>query len=256
MPIFSRFIVISCLMLSLLLIGASPRTSADTSDMRIRFNISPKGYPPFMIIYPDGSHGGIIWDLLTLVANRHGYEVEALEVPRKRVDGFILEGRLDATARAIEWTKAPEKFAFTEPLIQVEEVFFKRINTPFDFTDTKALTGKTIITHLGYEYPALAPIFHGGGVNRFDVQHDVEMLHHLLVSDQFDLAVAVREVGLWHIREQGWKGELDYIPQPLSQQGYRLMFRKDQQAFVELFNLELTKLRASGEWKAIVERYR
>jgi polar amino acid transport system substrate-binding protein len=256
MSIYFRPLLIGCLVLAWLGTGLASSAEAVTNDKIIRFNVSPKGYAPFTIVHEDGSHSGIVWDLLTLVAERHGYEVVGVEIPRKRVDDFILEGRIDATARAIEWTDRPERFTFTQPLLYVQEVFFKRSGSAFEFNDLSDLVGKTIVTNLGYNYPQLAPLFASGKAERFDVQHESEMLKYLLAGKRFDLAVAVLQVGLWHIRQQGWQGLLDYAPQPLSKQGFRLVFRKDHQAFVELFNRELKKIEASGEMERILDRYR
>ena len=230
--------------------------AANPADRVIRFNVSPNGYPPFTIVQDDGSHAGIFWDLLNLVAERHGYEVVGVEIPRKRVNDFILEGRIDATARAIEWSDEPEAFAFTQPLLYVQEVFFKRSSSDFEYSDADDIVGKTVVTHLGYKYPALQPVFDSGEAERFDVQHESDMFPYLLAGKRFDLAIAVSQVGLWYIREHGLKGEIDYAPQPLSELGYRLMFRKDHQDFIEVFNRELETIKASGEMERILDRYR
>lgn len=255
MPRDLRLLLAGALILTLPLSAPAEDAAAPQADA-IRFNISPKGYPPFTIVHDDGSVSGIVWDIFTLAAERLDRHVVAVQIPRKRVDDFLLEGRIDATARAIEWTEQPHRFAFTEPLLVVQEVFFKPADSQFRFSSLEALEGKTVLTHLGYEYPRLEPLFSSGKVERFDVRNELEMLHYLLKGEKFDLAVAVQQVGLWHIRQQGWKAELDYVTPPLSEQGYRLMFRKDQQELVSRLNAELEKIEKSGELAEILDRYR
>ncbi|MAL98233.1 substrate-binding periplasmic protein [Hydrocarboniclastica marina] len=235
---------------------SSTATLAAEEEKILRLNVSPQGYPPFTIVHADGTFSGIIWDILALAAERKGYKLEGLEIPRKRVDDFILSGHIDATPRAIEWTSKPERFTFTEPLVEVQEVFFKRRGSQFEYTGPESLAGKSIVTHLGYKYPTLEPMLASGRAERFDVQNERDMLRYLVEGKYHDLAIAVREVGLWHIKREGWHDQLDYAPQPLSSVEYRLMFNKDNEAFVAWFNDELADIKRSGELEVILDRYR
>lgn len=244
------------LLLLLLAFSANTPVAATEGKNTLRLNVSPQGYPPFLIVQQDGSFSGIVWDIFSAIASRQGYVVEGLEIPRKRVDDFILSGHIDATPRAIEWTAEPERFLFTEPLLQVEEVFFMREGTEFEFTGPESLIGKNVVTHLGYKYPTLKPVFASGKAERFDVQNERDMLRYLIDGRQYDLGIAVLQVGLWHIRQEQWQDKLDYAPQPLSSQGYRLMFAKERGEFVQLFNRELEAMKANGEWDEILNRYR
>ncbi|MCK7551910.1 substrate-binding periplasmic protein [Marinobacter goseongensis] len=95
----------------------------EQSTKTLRFNVSPNGYPPYLIV-KNNQPAGIMWDVVTLIAERIGYDVVAEQVPRKRVDTMLQEGYIDSTPRAIEWTDNPEQFLFTDPVVAVEEVLF------------------------------------------------------------------------------------------------------------------------------------
>ncbi|PPK52110.1 substrate-binding periplasmic protein [Marinobacter persicus] len=230
--------------------------NSQEADKKVfQFNVSPNGYPPYLIV--DGKEpAGIMWDVVSLIVPRLGYQVEPRQVPRKRVDRMVTEGYLDATPRAIEWTRHPEHYLFTDPIVHVEEVFFFPKSSKLQFETLEDLTGKTIVTPLGYVYPKLEPYFKSGKIKRFEVSNERNMFHHLRYGDEFDAALADRLVGHWLLREEGLKGYFRLSDNTLSRYGFRLMLRPDWKDFAEAFNRELAKIRENGELDAILARYR
>ncbi len=240
-----------------LLLGCLLAQSTLAAPGLIRFNVSPNGYPPYTIVSSQGKVSGIMWEVLTTIAARHGYKVKAEKIPRKRVDRFILGGRLDATARAREWTSHPERFIFTAPVVQAEEVFFSTSDRPVPYESPQSLKGKTLVTHLGYHYPKLRPFFDSGAIRRFDVRTDTQMFYHLLAGEQFQVLVAERHVGQWIIRQNRWNGRFVYSAQhPLTRLGFPLMFAPRWKSFVKVFNRDLERMKQNGELERILGHYR
>jgi polar amino acid transport system substrate-binding protein len=221
----------------------------------LRLNVSPSGYPPYLIVKGD-NYSGIIWDVVNRVAERAGFDVSAVQVPRKRVDNLLREGYLDATPRAREWTAHPDQFLFTDPVVNVEEVFFSTNHSDFRYEGPDSLIDKTLVTHLGYRYPTVQEQFNTGQTNRFDVSRDRDMFRYLLYSDEFDAAIADRLVGQWIILSEGLQGRFRMSEDNVSEYGFRLMLRKDWEDFAALFNRELQALKANGELDEILSRYR
>ncbi|MEC7815109.1 MAG: transporter substrate-binding domain-containing protein [Pseudomonadota bacterium] len=219
------------------------------------FNVSPNGYPPYMIVEGD-QESGIMLDVLERIAPRIGYQVETRKIPRKRVDQMLLEDYIDGTPRAIEWTQEPEQFLFTDPIVQVEEVFFFPEGSTLDYRSPRDLFGKTLVTHLGYQYPALEPHLSAGDITRFDVSRDEDMFRYLMHGDRFHAAVADRLVGKWILRNQSAAGSFRTSSSAISEYGFRIMVRPEAAGFVEAFNRELKKLRDSGELDTILADYR
>jgi len=245
----------AALVLLLTLTGAMPAQATHKDKGVFHFNISPNGYPPYLIV--DGAEpAGIMWDVVNLILPRMGYRVEPKRIPRKRVDNMLAEGYIDGTPRAIEWTRSPEDFRFTEAIVQVEEVFFFPATSSLEFNSLDDLIGATIVTPLGYIYPALEPYFSDGRIKRFDVSHDRNMFRYLLHSDRFDAALADRLVGRWLLRHANMSDHFRSSDKPTRQFGFRLMVRKDWEAFTETFNQELAAIRDNGELSAILEKYR
>jgi len=227
----------------------------ETTQKVFEFNISPSGYPPYLIVDNDEPEG-IMWDVVALIVPRLGYDVQPRQIPRKRVDNLLAKGYLDGTPRAIEWTREPENFLFTDPIVHVEEVFFFPETSDLEFRRIEDLVDKTIVTPLGYIYPALEPYFDSGKIHRFEVSNERNMFRHLLHSEAFDAALADRLAGRWLLREEAMADHFRYSKKSISRYGFRLMLRPDWQAFAKAFNQELVKIRENGELDAILARYR
>lgn len=243
----------------LLLLSAAmllpPLASAAAEKRTVHFNISPNGYPPYLIV-ENRQPSGIMWDVMSLISKRLGYELIAEKIPRKRVDEMLLEGYIDATPRAREWTDKPEQFLFTDPIVAIEEVFFIPADSDLAYRTPQDLFSKTLVTHLGYLYPTLEPYFDSGQIKRFDVARDRDMFTYVLHGDRFDAAVADRLVGKWLLRNDGLRDRFSISEESISNFGFRIMLRKDCEEFAEKFNRELAKIRENGELDAILANYR
>lgn len=245
------------LLFALVTLSPSAFASQETSQEKqvFRFNVSPNGYPPYLIVHQN-QPSGIMWDVVSVVARRLGYTVIAEQIPRKRVDQMLLEGYIDGTPRAREWADDPEQFLFTDPVVDIEEVFFVPAQSGFSYESPDDLVSKTIVTHLGYRYPLLEPYFEEGRIRRFDVSRDKDMFTFVLHGDRFDAAVADRLVGKWILRNEELRQHFDITSESISNYGFRLMLRKDWHSFANRFNEELAKMKENGELDAILANYR
>lgn len=253
--LLAAFLLFCGLLLSPMLANAD-NGPEETNPRSLRLNVSPKGYPPYLIV--DGDEvSGIVWDVVSDIAKKMLIELEPVRIPRKRVDQMIQSGYLDATSRAIEWTEQPDDFLFTDTIVPVEEVFFYPSSRGLAFNDLSDLESKVFLTHLGYQYPYLQDLFDRGLAQRFDVSDDLDLFRYLQDSPRFDAAIADRLVGQWLIRKNPeLNTPFSSSERSLSTFGLRLMVRKDMADFVSHFNAALSKLKASGELERILARYR
>lgn len=234
--------------------AASTDSPPQTQNV-LRLNVSPDGYPPYLITSGKETRG-IMWDVVNTISQRLGYRLEPAKIPRKRVDQMLRRGRIDATTRAIEWTHRPEDFVFTDPIVEIEEVLFFTESSAVNFKTPEDLRSMKLVTHLGYHYPALDSYFESGAIERFDVARDQDMFHYVLRGDGFDAAIADRLVGQWLLLEHGMKEHFQASETSLSNYKFRIMFRPDWSDFVDKFNDELALMRQSGELDAILSEYR
>lgn len=255
-PVRSIAPVLCALLLPWLAMTSSAGPEARTDKPVFRLNVSPKGYPPYLIVSDDNRYSGIVWDVVNRIAGELNYRVVARKIPRKRVDTMLLDGYIDGTPRAIQWTDDPEQFTFTQPIVRIREVFFYPANADFHYEHPEDLRARTIITHLGYHYPEVAKEFNSGKARRFDVSNDRDMFSFLVQGNEFDAAIADLSVGQWIIRQNNWRDQVKSTSVSISDFGYRLMLRHDWKPFADAFNRKLADLKASGELEQIMDRYR
>ena len=255
LPIVIASLTLAFSSLSVTTAFATEGTVSEGAERVFRFNVSPNGYPPYLINV-DGKQSGIMWDVVTVIAGRLDYQVIPEEIPRKRVDQMLSEGYIDATTRAKEWTDNPEEYAFTDPVVDIEEVLFVPKDSDLKFEVPEDLFSRTLVTHLGYHYPALEPHFESGRIKRFDVSRDKDMFSYVLHGQDMDAAVADRLLGKWILRNENMQSEFRTTSTQLSVYGFRLMLRKDWASFAEAFNRELEAMRANGELEDILTNYR
>ncbi|WP_417518312.1 substrate-binding periplasmic protein [Marinobacter sp.] len=239
----------------LLFFFLSSSAASESGRKIFHFNISPDGYPPYMIVDQEAP-SGIMWDVVTLISERMGYTIVAKKIPRKRVDQMLLDGYIDGTSRAIEWTHEPESFLFTDPVVDIQEVFFTPKHNGETYHSPEDLFSKTVVTHLGYLYPELEPHFESGAIKRFDVPRERDMFNFLLHGDRFDAAVVDVLVGKWILRNEGLQEHFTVSSGSMSSYGYRVMLRKENQSFADEFNAQLARIRKNGELDAILANYR
>ncbi|MBL3558184.1 MULTISPECIES: substrate-binding periplasmic protein [Marinobacter] len=249
------FVLLSLSLLSGTNALATEQAATRNAERVVRFNVSPNGYPPYLI-NENGKQSGIMWDVVTAIADRLDYVVIPEQIPRKRVDQMLKEGYIDATPRAREWTDNPDEFAFTDPIVDIEEVLFVPKDSALEFEAPEDLFSRTLVTHLGYHYPALEPHFLAGTIKRFDVSRDKDMFHYVLHGEDMDAAVADQLVGRWILRNENMQGEFRTTSTKLSQYGFRLMLRKDCESFAQSFNRELQAMKENGELEEILSNYR
>lgn len=246
---------ISLAVLGIWIAAFSANGAASTDNKTFHLNVSPNGYPPYLIV-DEQEPSGIIWDVALLIADRLDYTLVAVQVPRKRANQLVLDGYVDGTPRAIEWTKQPDRYLFTDPIVNSEDIFFmpSRVETNYESPDD--LVSKTLVTHLGFHYPALEPYFAEGKIERFDVSRTRDMFTFVLHGDQFHAAVADRLVGHWILRKEGLQDEFKTSRESISQYGLRIMVSKQWEDFVVAFNKELERIQKNGELDTILSNYR
>jgi len=240
-----------------LLLAFSMVSSAEPASGQkvFRFNVSPNGYPPYMIVDQEAPTG-IMWDVVSLISARIGVRIVPQQIPRKRVDQMLLDGYIDGTSRAREWVQEPDKFLFTNPVVDIQEVFFTPKHAGKTYHSPEDLFSKTLVTHLGYMYPELQPYFESGDIKRFDVSRDRDMFNFVLHGDRFDAAVVDLLVGRWILKNEGLQDLFTVSSNNISSYGFRVMFRKENRSFVDKFNAELERIRKNGELEAILANYR
>jgi len=221
----------------------------------IVLNMGGKDYPPYLILKDDKKPEGIMYEVLQSIASKYNYVVVPARVPRKRVTLFIINGKLDATPRAKQWTKNPDDFLFTDKIIDFKDLIFYLKTNKLIFNDVKDLFGKRISTHTGYKYPLLEKYFKTNKIKRDDSNYELSMIRKV-IAKRTDGVIINEKVGEWLLKTNGWTNKFEKTDKDLGNVGYRIMFSKKWKPFVDNFNKELENMKKNGELDKILNKYK
>ncbi len=218
----------------------------------IRFNVTPQGFPPYVISTPPA---GIMFDVLTHIAQQHNIQVVPERIPENRVYTLLDNNKLDAHASALEWVEHPEKYVFSDPVLKVRDVVFTREDYPFKFNKVEDLIGRSIGVHTGYSYQSLSQYFKNGTIKRLDSNNELYMLN-MLSRNRLDIAIITEHVGLWIIKKNNITQGFNISQKAVDTTDYRMVFSKKWQPFVLEFNKGLVIMKENGKLKDILSQYR
>ena len=221
-------------------------------DASIRFNVTPQGFPPYVISTPPA---GIMFDVLKHIAQQQNIHVVPERIPENRVYTLLDNNKLDAHASALEWVERPENYLFSDPVLKVRDVVFTRENFPFNFNKVEDLLGRSVGVHTGYSYQSLSQYFEDGKIKRLDSNNELYMLK-MLSRNRLDIAIITEHVGLWLIKKNKIKQRFNISKKAVDTTDYRLVFSKNWQPFLIEFNKALAIMKANGKLKEILSRYR
>ena len=232
--------------------------TVDAADRYLRLGVPPHGWPPYIIVDQDQTTG-IAIEVITRIGAQYGYAVVIDHYPEKRAHLMVVQGAIDAWFDAKEWCLDPQRFLWTDALIESEDRLICRKNRPVTFQRIEDLFGKTIGTHLGYFYPRLDPYFENERIVRADTQSEAAMLK-MLALGRTDAAVVNQLVALWIIKTEPdlQVSDFRFCERVVDRAGYRIMFTRqhDWRPFIHDFNSELKAMKQDGRLNRIIGAYR
>ncbi len=230
-------------------------STSTVASQDILFNVTQAGFPPYLIKKEGFPVKGIMFEVLQVISEKHGYSVRPKEIPKNRVTMQIKSGQLDAGAIAKEWVVTPDDYEFTDVIIEVRDVLFSLKGNPIKFGSLEDLFGKKLGTHLGYHYPILAPYFKNKSIKRVDSLTERTMLE-MTLHRRTDASVINELVGRWIIKSNpNWRNVYKISKNSVGGYGYRFIFGKKWKNFVGKFNGELSLMKKNGELDRIISKY-
>jgi polar amino acid transport system substrate-binding protein len=257
-PVYLPLIAAIAAIASILLVMLPESNAAGTAQKTIRLGVPPHGWPPYIIVQQD-KISGIAVDIVRHIGTRRGFKIKIQYYPEIRAHKMVEQGTLDAWPDAKEWSATPERYLWTDPMVESEDRLIYRKSTPLVFNQIEDLFGKTIGTHLGYYYPRLEGHFENGSIIRADTQSEASMLKMLLLG-RTDAVVINQLVALWVIKTELNMSHTDFSfsKQIVDQAGYRIMFSRQHQwePFIKAFNSDLDAMKQDDRLYRIISKYR
>lgn len=231
---------------------------ASPQNKEIKINIGEHGWPPYLIAKHIGSNKGIMLDVLSIIAKSEGYKVTILRLPSKRGSMMLDKGLIDVRAKAKKWVKDPDKYFWTDAIVNSTDLLIYKKALPLRFSKISDLYNRKIGAHRGYIYPILEKKFNNNSIIRVDA-NSIEKMLKMLINNRTDAAIVNKYVALYTIKKnQKYKNKFKFSKMKIGEEGYRFMFTSwyKWKPFIDKFNEELKKMKKDGRLKAIIEKYK
>lgn len=134
----------------------------------IKFGFNQQHYSPH-VIRDDNftAQSGIVLDVSKTVAEEAGFIAKLVPLPRKRIEGFLVEGKIDVQCHTNPAWYTNPNLIWSVPLYVDSDVVVSTRKLPSldAFHESKDFKLGTV---LGYKYPEIAPYFAAGNIKRFN----------------------------------------------------------------------------------------
>ncbi len=160
-----RFIVIYSLICALMSVLARAGEPEPVAALRIIFNNNLK--EPYIFKEAGQVVGGVHWDLAQYVGRQLGRPVEMIEVPRKRLEEYLRDGRGHVLLLSNpDWLSNPDALQWTCSVYTERDLIVQDRWDVFDVYSPADLAGKRLGTLQGYVYKGLFDEPHSSAIIR------------------------------------------------------------------------------------------
>jgi ABC-type amino acid transport substrate-binding protein len=239
------------LVLALYLSSISQAYAVET----IKMNVSENALPPFLFSEGDLERRGVFVDVMLYITKKHAYMLEITNFPRKRAELYLTSGKVDALVTARTWVKPSDDYIFTDDILTVKNTLYSLKTAPVIFDTVESLFNKTLSVRRDYSYPLFEDFFQLGEIDESLEYSEYFMLKSVLL-EYSDATVLNDITAKWHIRnEPVFQNVFFASGKIVNNIKYRIMLNKDLKNFTLLFNDELKRMKANGEYQKILDKY-
>lgn len=183
--------VLALLIALALPVAAPPHACAQDKAQSINMGLCPY-YPPFYRMQPDGTWHGLFSQFLDAFQQAHPqYRINRVDMPRKRMDHALLQGKLDAFALNSPMfvpMRDREHYSFSRPLWRSCDYVAVRANDPFRYSGLESLEGRTLGLIHGNGYGPLDSMLANGKIKEERVRGGPRLVK-MLLAGHVDVAV-------------------------------------------------------------------
>ena len=246
-----------CLYTALAVVLLGPRfAGADTAQGQPSKTtltvISSNNFPPINILTPSGQISGFGRDLSDAVAREMGITLIRQHAPAwNDVQGALLRGEADFIHDTGFTPERAEYLDFSTPIITMHEYIFVR-EERVDIRDFNDLAGKRVAcveNHITHLYLQKFP-----QIDCHLVKRPVDGVTALIAGD-VDAFIYPRRIVLYFAHTLGVARQIKTVGQPLRELTWSMTVRKGDTTTLARLNEGLRRVRKSGEYDEIQERW-
>ena len=209
-------------------------------------------FPPMEFVNDQGDLAGYDIDLMRAVGERADFGVEFRNAPWSDLLPGLEEGRFDAVISSV--TINPERaqrFAFSEPYLNAGQVVVVRADS--DIESPQGLRGRIAGVQAGT--PGVEAVERIGDVD-IRLYDDIVPAFEDLAVRRLSAVVCDLPTAARYVKASEGEGlRLRIVGEPLTEELYGIVLRKDELPLFDRVNIGLRLVRESGHEQALVERW-
>ncbi|NWA29347.1 transporter substrate-binding domain-containing protein [Pseudomonas gingeri] len=203
----------------------------------------------------NGQAKGLDYETTAIVFQRLGVEVEWQFLPWKRCLMLLEQGQADGALDIFHNHERDSSLLYpSEPLSDVEFVFFYAKAHPHPFNTLDDLKGLTIGTSPGYLYGS---VFKGTAQLKREDGPSHEANFGKLALGRIDLLITDRRVGQRLLKQLRLQGQIDQYPTVIARESQYLAIRRNagMDLLLQRFGAELRRFKREPAYAELVARY-
>jgi polar amino acid transport system substrate-binding protein len=216
-------------------------------------------YPPFVISMSDQK--GLNFDfveMLNLFETDSPYEYKLKMVPRKRLDTYLKSNQKGAVLWVNPMFFADnnrEKYAWTKRLLEDEQSFVSRSQTPFIYKGPESLMAPGFVLGgvRGHLYGGIQKEIDTGKIVRSDVSNAKQNIGMLLKNRVSTFLIPLSTMKYFE-KEMKLSHKIYYSPKPLSAYTRHILVNHDDAVFNALAKV-VNKIDQDEYWKTLLDQY-
>lgn len=223
----------------------------------LRFNAVSSGWPPYAYYGSDNRALGILVDALPLFLQEANINIEISNFPLLRAEKGMEDGAIDVMVRSKSWTKNPDDYYWSDPIITNRDIILSLKNSPIEFSQISDLSGKKIGTIHGFKYPTLESLFRDKKLERIDALNTENSLQ-MLTHNHVEGIVISEAVAKWMIRnDKSLQNKFHFSQNAIDQNTIEYRFRKDEKLLpiIQKLHQGLTKSKKNKSFEKLINSY-
>lgn len=212
-------------------------------------------FPPMEFVDESKAIVGFDIDLMTAIAKVQGFTVEWKNTAWDGIFAGLESGAYDAIMSSVTITdERKQKYNFSDPYINAGQSIIVRADDASIKTD-KDMAKKTVGAQIGTTGAFAVQKIAGSTLKEYDTI-DLALLD--LVNKKLDAVVVDTPVAADYVlASKDFKGKLKIVGAPITEEYYGVTVQKNDKgkALVEQFNAGLKKVKDSGEYDKIYQKW-
>ncbi|MEG2892970.1 MAG: transporter substrate-binding domain-containing protein [Clostridium sp.] len=228
--------------------GFSIVTLADSKNVvKVAGDIN---YPPYEYVDKNGVYTGYNVEIIKKIAKVQGFEIELIPMPWDKAVRALEKGEIDLIQGMTNSGNRNEKFLFSDPIIENDYVIIT-LKENKDIESVLDLKGKKV----SYQTSDLAEeVLSSVEVTKVGVKDQYEALR-LLTEKKVEAFVGNKLTAMYYLQRMNALDKTKVNGSPLLRNDYSIAGNKSKAEVIKIINGGLQKIKASGEYDEIYNKW-